>query len=101
MGETPDNSKYFSVGPLALLGFFFVIIVNRRRTFHKRKRQSNTFCIIFILHRGGVHITRTECAVDCSTEVDRIVDALDDRKVLFYFFIFYLIFLVFYSCFSC
>jgi hypothetical protein len=46
------------------------------------------FCIIFILYRGGVHVTRTECAVDCSTEVDRIVDALDDRKVLLFFLYF-------------
>lgn len=29
---------------------------------------------------GGVHVSRTECAVDCSTEVDKIVDALDERK---------------------
>ena len=29
---------------------------------------------------AGVEVTRTEKAVDCSTEVEKIVDALDEHK---------------------
>jgi len=34
------------------------------------------------LTKGGVHMTRTEASVDCTTEVEKIVDALDEHKGL-------------------